>query len=94
MDLNIDFEGDYAFLKWIIYKHDTVLPYDGIVDYACCNLYTKNSSHFWGQNGVPKRVWNQLHKDLLILGLVGRINYSGIESLEKMRKEFKKEEGL
>ena len=91
IDLNIKFNGDYCLLKWIIKKYQGILPYNGIMEFSYTNLYTKNTSHFWNLNGVPTRVWNQLHKDFVIARLMGRIKDEEVMTFEEMETEFESE---
>lgn len=89
MEFNIRFTGDYQLLKWIINKYKGRLPYNGIMDFMNQNLYSaKNTAWFWEKGGVPQRVWNSIHKDLIMARLTGRIKDEEIRTLTELKNEF------
>jgi len=93
MDLfNIRFSGDYDLLKWIIKKYKNALPYNGeVLRFSASLPYCKSMCHDWNHYGVPTRVWNSLHKDLVIARLMGKIKDEDVRTLEQLRQEFKNE---
>jgi len=90
IEFNVRFTGSYELLKWVIKKYKNELPYCGsILNYGKKNHYSeKNLSFFWKRNGVPVRAWNQLHKDLVMARLIGRIKDKDVKSLEELGGEF------
>lgn len=85
--LNVRFTGDYEFLKWILKKYKNQLPYDGeILKFASQTFYSKDISYSWRRFGVQVRAWNQLHKDLIIAHLIGRIEEP--KTLQELQQEF------
>lgn len=90
VDFNVKFSGDYDLLKWILVKYKEALPYDGKIEsYGQKTFYSeKNISHFWKNRGVPIRVWNQLHKDLTLARLLGRIDEKDIKTLKELESIF------
>ena len=89
---NIRFSGDYQLLKWIIKKYKKALPYNGeVLRFSASLPYCKSMCHDWNNYGVPTRVWNSLHKDLVIARLLGKINDDEIKTLIDLKEEFKTE---
>ena len=90
IEFNIKFKGEYALLKWIIKRYSSVLPYESSVLTFAKSLPHNGIStgHDWNKYGVPPRVWNSLHKDLVIAHLMGRIKERDIKTLEELKIEF------
>jgi hypothetical protein len=75
INLNIKFNRSYIFFKWILQKYKTQLPYNGeIRQFAITNNYCPKICDQWRNYGVGYRVWNLLHKDLIISFLIGKID--------------------
>lgn len=86
-EINVTFQGDYDFLKWIINKYKNQLPYNGeILMFGRKIHYSKNISHSWNRYGVNPRIWNFIHKDLLIAYLSGKINE--FKTLYELNEEY------
>jgi hypothetical protein len=85
-DLNIKFEGSYELLKWIIIKYE--IYNSQVTKFITSSSYGISSSSSWRKNGVPPRVWNIMHKDLIMLRVTGKIDDNKVMNLEELAKEF------
>ena len=87
--LNISFSGDFELLQHIIDKYKHILGYNTIKEITKSLGYKdfKTCQYRWVDMGVPERVWNSLHKDLLIFHLMGKIS-SDESNLRKLEEEF------
>lgn len=86
---NLNFNGDYQLLKWIIKKYKDELPYNGeILKFSASLPYSNNMSNNWNLYGVPIRVWNSIHKDITISYLMGKIKEDEFKTLGELKKEF------
>jgi hypothetical protein len=93
--LNIDFNGSYDLLVWILKKYKKQLPYNGEIKYfALMNNYTLYCSTHWKHYGVNSRVWNTLHKDLTIAFLMNRIELVELDDLKMMYDVWKKDDSI
>lgn len=88
--INVSFRGDYSFLKWVIKKYKSELPYNGeVIQFTKSLPVIANSTGFnWIKYGVPSRTWNSLHKDLVIARLMGKIKDEDVRTLEELKKEY------
>jgi hypothetical protein len=92
INLNIKFNRSYIFFKWILQKYKTQLPYNGeIRQFAITNNYCPKICDQWRNYGVGYRVWNLLHKDLIISFLIGKIDNLDLYELEREFLELKQE---
>jgi len=92
INLNIKFNRSYIFFKWILQKYKTQLPYNGeIKQFAITNNYCHKICDQWRNYGVGYRVWNLLHKDLIISFLMGKIDNLDLYQLEREFLELKQE---
>ena len=83
--MNIVFDGSYALLKYIIENNNI---YDSqITKFITENCYGISASSSWRKKKVPSRIWNLVHKDLMILRLSGK----DVKTLEELRREFENE---
>ena len=80
--LDIDFEGSYQLLKWIIEKYG--IYNSQITRFITDNFYGISVSSSWRAKKVPKFVWNLIHKDLIIYGMSGK----DVKTLEELQEEF------
>jgi hypothetical protein len=95
VDLNITFNGKYYFLLWVLKKYKTELPYCGQVkQFALMNNYSEKVCDAWRRYGVGYKVWNILHKDLVILFLVGKIQMTSLPELEQAWQIWKKDDSI
>jgi len=86
---NLRFSGSYYLLKWILAKYKKELPYGGeIKQFSLQNHYSINICDQWRNYGVGYRVWNIIHKDLLIAHLVGKIESLKDSSLHKLKGDY------
>lgn len=94
-NLNITFHGSYDLLVWILKKYRNQLPYNGEVkQFVLQNNYTLYCSTHWKKYGVNSRVWNAIHKDLLIAFLMGKIEIVSLNDLKKMYEIWKKDDSI
>jgi hypothetical protein len=92
INLNIKFNRSYIFFKWILQKYKIQLPYNGeIRQFAITNNYCPKICDQWRNYGVGYRVWNLLHKDLIISFLIGKIDTTDFYQLEREFLELKQE---
>jgi hypothetical protein len=92
INLNIKFNRSYIFFKWILQKYKIQLPYNGeIRQFAITNNYCPKICDQWRNYGVGYRVWNLLHKDLIISFLMGKIDNLDLYELEREFLELKQE---
>jgi len=92
INLNIKFNRSYIFFKWILQKYKIQLPYNGeIRQFAITNNYCPKICDQWRNYGVGYRVWNLLHKDLIISFLIGKIDNLDLYELEREFLELKQE---
>jgi len=92
INLNIKFNRSYIFFKWILQKYKTQLPYNGeIRQFAITNNYCPKICDQWRNYGVGYRVWNLLHKDLIISFLIGKIDNLDLYELEREFLKLKQE---
>jgi len=84
--LNTKFSGPYGLLKFIIKKYG--LYNCKLSSFICENNYVVSASSGWRKGRVPSRVWNLLHKDLILLNLMGLIKDNEVMTLEDLKKEF------
>ena len=95
VDLNIKFNGDYYFFRWILKKYKNELPYNGqIKQFAIQNNYNNGACDQWRDYGVGNRVWNLLHKDLTILYLTNKIQVANLFELQKLHEAWKKDDAI
>lgn len=86
-DLNTKFEGSYELLKYIISKYE--IYGSQITRFSTENNYSISSCKTWSKNNkVPIRVWNIIHKDLVMLRLLGKIKEDQVMTLEALENEF------
>lgn len=86
-DLNIKFEGNYSLLKYIIEKYQ--IYNSQVTKFVSENNYSISSCKTWSKNkAVPPRVWNIVHKDLIMLRCMGKIEEEDVMSLEELEQEF------
>ena len=88
ISLTAKFSGSYELLKYIIRKYGKYMYCGQILQFALQNNYTIACSTNWKRNGVQMRVWNALHKDLVILRLSGKVTEDEVMSLEDLKEEF------
>lgn len=94
-DLNITFHGSYNLLVWILKKYRNQLPYNGeIKQFVLQNNYTLYCSTHWKKYGVNSRVWNTLHKDLIICFLMNKIENISLSELKQMYEFWKKDDSI
>lgn len=84
--MNITFNGSYALLKYIIEKYG--IYNSQITKFITENCYGISASSSWRKIEVPSRVWNIIHKDLIILMLSGKIAEDKVMTLEELNEEF------
>tara|TARA_Y100000385_G_C12880496_1_gene545548 strand:- start:43 stop:324 length:282 start_codon:yes stop_codon:yes gene_type:complete len=87
--IDYNFSGDLQLLSFILDKHKNYL-YDGSVKKFIESNKWNNASQLkysWQINGVPPRVWNILHKDLIILRLKGLLNFKD-SNLKDLKEGF------
>lgn len=84
--LNIEFNGSYALLKYIIQKYK--IYNSEITKFITENNYGVTAAIAWRKKGVPPRVWNLIHKDLIMLRCIGRTEENEVMSLKELEKEF------
>jgi len=87
--IDYNFSGDLQLLSFILDKHKNYL-YDGSVKKFIESNKWNNPSQLkysWSINGVPPRVWNILHKDLIILRLKGLLNFRD-SNLKDLKEGF------
>ena len=90
--LNLNFNGSYQLLKWVVKKYKNELPYGGeILKFSGSLPYSKNMSNNWNLYGVPVRVWNVLNKDITIAYLMGNIKGKDLKTLKELKREFEEE---
>lgn len=88
-NFNVEFRGSYSLLKWIIAKYKKELPYNGLIlNFIHQIHYTRNVCANWEAYGVPSRVWNSVHKDLIMANLMQRIKDEDVKDLEQLKEEF------
>lgn len=88
-EFNIRFSGSYELLKWVLQKYKSELPYNGeIFRFAVSNRYSENTCNHWSYRGVNERVWNMIHKDLVIANLMGAVKDEDVRDLDCLKKEF------
>jgi hypothetical protein len=88
ISLTAKFSGSYELLKYIIKKYGQHMYSGQILQFALQNNYTIACSTNWKRNGVQMRVWNALHKDLVILRLSGKVAEDEVMSLKDLKEEF------
>lgn len=80
--LAVCFSGSYDLLKWIIKKYSL---YGGQINkfYEKNNYRLTQGRHLSSprEKGVSNKTWNSLHKDLMILKLIRRIEFENLEDL-------------
>jgi hypothetical protein len=87
IDLNTDFEGSYKLLKYIVEKYKIYNAQ--ITKFVTDNNYGISATSSWRKKDVvPNRVWNLIHKDLIMLRLAGKIPEEDIMTLEELQDEF------
>jgi hypothetical protein len=85
--LNIEFRGSYKLLKYIVQKYN--LSQGEITRFAVDNNYSIPACQIWNRNNkVPPRLWSVVHKDLIMLRLLGKIEENDVMTLEELREEF------
>jgi hypothetical protein len=86
-DLNTSFEGSYQLLKYIVDKYEIYNAQ--VTKFVTENNYGISATSSWRKKGmVPNRVWNLIHKDLIMLRLLGGIKEDEIMTLEDLEEEF------
>jgi hypothetical protein len=92
ININIKFNGSYLFFRWVLQHYKNQLPYNGEVkQFAIENNYCPKICDQWRNYGVGYRVWNLLHKDLIISFLIGKIDCADFYDLEREFLELKQE---
>jgi len=88
-DLNTKFESDYNFLVFVLKKYKIA---DGCVKKFASNFYCLQDVRpifTWRKkNKVPAKLWNFLHKELILARLTGKIKEDEIMSFEDLQKQF------
>lgn len=85
IDLNIKFKGSYELLCWILKRYKKELPYSGYIGhFATANNYYFSCSKEWKRYGVNYKVWNLLHKDLVIGYLMNKIEVANLNQLQEI----------
>jgi hypothetical protein len=84
--LNINFNGSYALLKYIVQKYE--IYNSEITKFITENNYGISATSSWRKKGVPPRVWNLVHKDLIMLRCLGRMKEDEVMTLEQLEREF------
>jgi hypothetical protein len=86
-DLNTDFEGSYQLLKYIVEKYE--IYNSQVTKFVTENNYGISATSSWRKKDtVPNRVWNLVHKDLIMLRLTGKILEDEVLTLEDLQDEF------
>jgi hypothetical protein len=85
-DLNTKFEGSYQLLKYIVEKYG--IYNSQITKFITENNYGISASSKWRKEKVPNKVWNLVHKDLIMLRLMGKILEHEVMTLEELEAEF------
>lgn len=85
--ISYSFSGSIDFLNFVLSKYNL---YGGSVrQFLLDNKWNnpRQVKYSWSINGIPQRAWNILHKDLLIIHLMGKININQSD-LRVLEKEF------
>ena len=90
-DLNTNFKSTYQVLEYVLNKYN--IANGDVRQFAGNNFYNLTDPRpvlTWKKNNkVPNKLWNLLHKNLVLLRVSGKIKDSDIMSLEDLEQEFK-----